>query len=574
MTGTPIAAHPPGLPGLRPATLLGAVMVVGGVLASIVLADYIKMPTPSLATDHLELPGRFAWFAAAVTLLGLAALLAAVEGAPSTGSAAGPSLAAGSLCALPWLLARDVPPALRVLAATCAVLLPAGLLLIATARSDPSARRRIGVRALVAGLVVAGLGRALVTVPFLDHGCLAGCDRVALWPSDAASTAFDVAIVLLTSAATVSAAVLAWLPLRARRAARHGVDAIAVTVDAAVHVAMVWSPGFRIPYGPPPQSSWFFWYLGSLAALGAILGWSAAARLARRRIVLRIAERTMQVPPEAFEPMLADVLGAVGARVRFRTRAGWVDPSGLATGAPVHARVITVERDGVPVADIALPPGRRADVAPLIREASTSLELSRTRAEALALVRQLRASRQAVVEAADDARSRLERDLHDGAQQRLIATSYELRQAIAASAGVPADKLHGLLQDVLRALEHLRQTAHSAFPPVLADAGLGPALDELADDAHVPIELERPSLERLSRVVEYTVYLVARQAVTAAEQRGQAAQISVERTGALLRISSSLGGHTAAGLSDRIASLGGSVTHTHAGLIVEVPCGS
>ena len=112
--------------------------------------------------------------------------------------------------------------------------------------------------------------------------------------------------------------------------------------------------------------------------------------------------------------------------------------------------------------------------------ARLAVDNERLRAEVLAQLEDLRASRARIVEAGDSARRRIERDLHDGAQQRLLTLSYELRLARADAEADGDEALAPLLavdgEEVQAALAELRDLAHGIYPAILTEAGLGPAL--------------------------------------------------------------------------------------------------
>ncbi len=191
-----------------------------------------------------------------------------------------------------------------------------------------------------------------------------------------------------------------------------------------------------------------------------------------------------------------------------------------AEGRPVHepaagARATTpIVRNGEPVAvvihDRALPGAQELE-----REIGAAARLAvdneRLRAETLAQLEDLRSSRARIVEAGDSARRRIERDLHDGAQQRLLTLSYELRLARAAAEAAGdirlAAELAASSEEVQAALEELRELAHGIYPVILTEAGLGPALETLADGAPLPVEVGKLPGERFPAAVERAAYV-------------------------------------------------------------------
>ena len=148
----------------------------------------------------------------------------------------------------------------------------------------------------------------------------------------------------------------------------------------------------------------------------------------------------------------------------------------------------------------------------LHRAREADLEVERLQAQLRAQLVEVRASRARIVEAGDAERRRLERDLHDGAQQRLLGVRLALRTARMRLADGSTDSVDELLAEadaeVMDALAELRDLAHGIQPAVLTEEGIGPALAALARRTPVPVELE-VSAGRLPPAVEATAYFVA-----------------------------------------------------------------
>jgi PAS domain S-box-containing protein len=144
--------------------------------------------------------------------------------------------------------------------------------------------------------------------------------------------------------------------------------------------------------------------------------------------------------------------------------------------------------------------------------------------------RELRASRQRIVTAGDEERRRLERNLHDGAQQRLVALSVALRLAESKLAGggdgVP-ELLAGAREELAQALEELRELARGIHPAVLTDRGLGPALEGLAARSPVPVELSLPE-GRLPKEVEAALYYVVAESLANVVKYARATTVWVD----------------------------------------------
>jgi signal transduction histidine kinase len=185
--------------------------------------------------------------------------------------------------------------------------------------------------------------------------------------------------------------------------------------------------------------------------------------------------------------------------------------------------------------------------------------------------RRLRASRARIVKAGDAERRRLERNLHDGAQQRLVSLALTLRLAKLQIDTNPAEASQRLTEasDELQcALDELRELARGIHPAVLADRGLGPALEGLATHAHLPVELSARIPRRLPPPVEAAVYYVAAEGLTNIAKYAQATAAAVQletiNGSVVLRISDNGRGGAdpdrgtgLRGLADRVEALGG-----------------
>jgi signal transduction histidine kinase len=186
---------------------------------------------------------------------------------------------------------------------------------------------------------------------------------------------------------------------------------------------------------------------------------------------------------------------------------------------------------------------------------------------------QLTASRTRIVAAADDARRRIERDLHDGTQQRLVALSLTLR---LAQATVPPgltelqDQIGRVADELTDAIEELREIARGIHPAILSEGGLGPALRTLARRAAIPVELDIRVQTRAADPIEVAAYYVVSEALTNATKHAGAscAQVAVGQRDALLDLSirdDGVGGADPTrgsglvGLRDRVQALGGSI---------------
>src|SRR5436190_22115955 len=144
---------------------------------------------------------------------------------------------------------------------------------------------------------------------------------------------------------------------------------------------------------------------------------------------------------------------------------------------------------------------------------------------------QLTASRARIVEASVAERRRLERNLHDGAQQRLVTLSIHLRIAqerLRDDPSAAAQLLAGVGEDLKLALQELRELARGLHPAVLTDRGLAPALQSLANRAPFPVEIAGVPSLRLTAAVEAAVYYVVAESLTNAAKHARASGASVE----------------------------------------------
>jgi signal transduction histidine kinase len=188
------------------------------------------------------------------------------------------------------------------------------------------------------------------------------------------------------------------------------------------------------------------------------------------------------------------------------------------------------------------------------------------------LYTELTASRARIVAAGDQARQRIERDLHDGAQQRLVLLGLQLRAAQAALPPGFGAQLDRAVAEAAGALEELRETAHGIHPAILADGGLRPALKTLARRCPVPVDLQVHAGGRLPEPVEVSTYYVVAEALTNAAKHARASAVTVtaetDTAGAVLRVTvrdDGAGGADftrgtgLAGLRDRVEALGGRI---------------
>jgi signal transduction histidine kinase len=240
-------------------------------------------------------------------------------------------------------------------------------------------------------------------------------------------------------------------------------------------------------------------------------------------LVARLSEREER--RRGLRDALADALGDPDLTLAYwlPDRREFVNAAGqpCELPAPGSGRVATViEAAGKPLAAI-VHDASLDDERELVRAvggaATLTLENERLDAELRAKVEELRESRERMIRAALADRRRLERNLHDGAQQRLVSVALALRLArdkLAREPGEAARTLDSAAEELEAALEELRELARGIHPAVLSDRGLDAALEALARRAPIPVELEDTPGERLPEPVELATYFVVAEALT------------------------------------------------------------
>jgi signal transduction histidine kinase len=225
--------------------------------------------------------------------------------------------------------------------------------------------------------------------------------------------------------------------------------------------------------------------------------------------------------------------------------------------------------------------------------ARISLENARLHAETRAQLEQVRESRARIVTAADEERRRIERDIHDGAQQRLVALGLQLR-TMQRRLGTDADpEVERLLDDTVSelqtAVDELRELARGVHPAILTEDGLGAALESLVSRAPMPVALETFD-ERVAAPVEAAAYFVASEALANVAKHAHASKAAVtaryrDATVEIVVEDNGIGGAHASegsglrGLADRVEALGGrlkveSPDGRGTRIVGEIPCAS
>jgi signal transduction histidine kinase len=447
---------------------------------------------------------------------------------------------------------------------------------------------------LEAALVALGL--ALFRDPYLDPACWANCtDNVFLVRSlpalARAVTATDRWFTV--AAATALLAVGAWRLLAGRGRAR--VMLMPIALPAIVFAAAVGAHAIALSLMPledpanPAFQLIFDVQSAAVILLAVGLAGDTVMTMVHRRGVARIVANLGETPaPGSLESALARALGDPELRVAYWLPdvRRYVDAQGRPVAEPAAApgRLVTVlmqqDRRVAMVSHAASLPELEREFGAAVR---LGLENERLQAEILFQLGEVRASRARIVQAGDAERRQLERNLHDGAQQRILALSYDIRLAHASAAADADDRTRLLLEhalaEVQAGLGELRELAHGIYPAILSEAGLGPALATLADSASIPVELDDDAVQgRYPEVIETAAYLMVAEAIEDAAGRGAgyAAVTAAYRDGRLTVTVEDDGQARSASLTeiaDRARALGGILTVEPTRLGVEIPCG-
>jgi signal transduction histidine kinase len=265
-----------------------------------------------------------------------------------------------------------------------------------------------------------------------------------------------------------------------------------------------------------------------------------------------------------------------------------VDAAGSPFDAPIGRDQVTttVERNGEPIA-VVVHDRAHHDREDLARELGPAVRLAidneRLRAASLAQMDELRRSRARIVEASDRARWRLERDLHDGAQQRLLAASYATRLAASTALAAGNEELLTLcgwaVDEITECLNELRVLAHGIHPAILTEAGLPMALRSVGLGSAIPVEIAGCPELRHDQSIEAAAYATIVEAVGLLTHHGASyATVTLESVGDELAIAV---GHDGAitstdliDIADRVGAVGGHLELSDNMIKARVPCAS
>jgi signal transduction histidine kinase len=442
---------------------------------------------------------------------------------------------------------------------------------------------RILITAAYGVLIVSRVGLALVWDPERAD-CFPRCqvNPFVMWPSDQLAWLFGPGVAALVPLLAIG--VIAGLWRRWRRASpalRRTLLPVAVVAPLELGAASARSlaslnleawESIGVVLSTSPLA-----FLHAAIPAGFLTG-ILVARLARGSIADLAVELSHGVPIGALQPTLARALHDPTLELAFPSPSGvgYVDADGQPVDMPLAEDptrgVARLEHDGELLAALIYDPaieiedpGRASAVASVARMA---LQNERLAAQVRAQLEDVRASRARIVEAADAERRRIERDLHDGAQQRLVALAMRLDQARSQVDGA-GELIDATTDELMRAITEVRDLAHGLHPAILTERGLAAAVDSLAERAPIPVRATVTE-QRLAPEAEVAAYFLVAETVTNAAKHAGASEVRI--TAAIdegeLAVTVTDDGHGGAdplkgtglqGLLDRIVAVGGTL---------------
>jgi signal transduction histidine kinase len=342
--------------------------------------------------------------------------------------------------------------------------------------------------------------------------------------------------------------------------------------------------------------------LGAYIAIPVVvLGGILRARLARLTVADLFVELRAEPSPDELRDALARALGDPSLTLAYWLPEfeSWSDFEGRPVHLPAAGsdRAATmIERSDDHIAALVHDPALSEE--PELLEAvgaaaGIAIENGRLHVELRARLEELRGSRSRLIDAGQKERQRLERNLHDGAQQRLIALSLDLsllEQELGADGGSTGQRLAHARQEIATSLGELREVARGIHPAVVSGHGLAVALEQLTARAPVPVRLQVVVDERLAEPIEVAAYYLVSESLAnvAKHANASSATVEVSRTNGVVVVeivddgvggADSERGSGLRGLADRVEALGGRLrvwSPVGGGTRVkaEIPCGS
>lgn len=468
-------------------------------------------------------------------------------------------------------------------------------------------------------IVVGSYVVILAGVPFLDLSDCQECPRNLLAIDGAEGVGRLLHVTVLVSTIVVITAFSAVLVFHWRQGTRARRRVLAPVLPTALLYAAVSAAQLLAELGAPlglgPEWAWV--ERVALAAIPvAFLAGLLRSRLARSGVGQLIVELGERTPGGRLSTAVARALGDPTVEIAYWSpeTSTYRDGEDRAVVIPADdgTRAVTVieragHRIGALVHDVALR-DEPALLDSVCAAAGLAMENERLHHEVLARLEEVRASRTRILEAADAERRRIERNIHDGAQQRLVTVMLALTMARSRLASEPAaarasdqetagpgldpcvdSLLAEAADDLGGALKELRELARGIHPSILIEEGLAAALESLAQRSSVPVEVSASADDRLSPPVEAASYYVVSESLANVAKYAKASvvQVKVCRHEEGLRVeviddgvggATPRGGSGLEGLADRVAALDGrfvveSVPGQGTRITAELPCG-
>jgi signal transduction histidine kinase len=404
-------------------------------------------------------------------------------------------------------------------------LVPVAALMLMTFPAGRIGKDRERLLVLIAVPVLVAIGTAYLmvapTAPWSQavSQCRDGCSTSAVQVTDAPGAARGLVVAL---AVVAIASILAALLVLVREI--RSASAVAKrTLKPVAWLTIVWGVPLSVglvalAIDPGPErlspyliSTGIIRAILPLALLGVLLGYAVRTRVIQDELMSRLAGARV---PAQVESVIAEALRDPSLRLAFRSGAGWIDVEGrpVPPTADDERGWVEMSLSGVGVGALTFDPalstqGERVQAI----AAFGAVALERARADA-----ELMAVRQRLVAVAEAERRRIERSLHDGAQQHLVGMMVRMamaREVLAARPETAQDVLGELALELQRALDELRELAHGIYPAVLVDHGLAEALRSAARHSPVPVDVEVGAMGRFDPQLEAAVYFCCAEAL-------------------------------------------------------------
>jgi signal transduction histidine kinase len=458
------------------------------------------------------------------------------------------------------------------------------------------------VLGMVYGTMGGAVAIAVLAFPRRPPGC--PCPWTPLFFPNArmfdAATSFGDHLAFLLVPLVFAAVILRW-----RHASRAERKALTPLWVAASVIAIAYLISAFGSAEPTDGFSYLMFELRGLLQLTVpvIFLWGLlSTRLARSAVGDLVVELEGPMAPGGLRLAMARALGDPTLDIAYAIDGEdrWIDAEGRAVPHPVPAdgRAVTpISREDRGLAALLHDPALDAGLVHAAGVAAgMAVDNERLRAEVRAQLEEVRNSRQRIVEAGDRERRRVERNLHDGAQQRLVTLSLALAMLQERPETDPemAAGLAEALEELRAAIGELRDLARGIHPAILTEEGLAAAVESLADRSSIPVHVTAGLDGRAPEPVEATAYFVVAESLANASKysRASGAQVDLSRSNGFLRVEVSDDGVGDAdprrgsglrGLEDRVSALGGTLrvesppgvgTRVLAEIPVRVPGGS